>query len=270
MSDDEAGIGLDAVFLEPPRPPSPEPTSAKYVREKASSCESDPPSPWTEITVSLVGTHPLWGHHLWNAARAFATYLDENTELYRDRQVLELGAGGGLPGIIAAKNGARKVVLTDYPDTQLLNNLRHNVTTNIPAEMHSCVDVQGYIWGQPVKSLYDHLPSQRGFDLIIMSDLIFNHSQHEALLNTCSDALTPSSTDDAIMPAVLVFYTHHRPRLAHRDMVFFRLAQEKGWTCQKILERRYPLMFPEDSGDEEVRSTVHGWSLTRRCANSMP
>jgi predicted nicotinamide N-methyase len=29
--------------------------------------------------------------------------------LYRDQNVLELGAGGGLPGLVAAKNGARKV-----------------------------------------------------------------------------------------------------------------------------------------------------------------
>jgi predicted nicotinamide N-methyase len=45
----------------------------------------------------------------WNAARSFATYLDGNHQLYRGRSVLELGAGGGLPGIVAAKNGAQKV-----------------------------------------------------------------------------------------------------------------------------------------------------------------
>jgi nicotinamide N-methyltransferase len=30
--------------------------------------------------------------------------------LYRGRFVLELGAGGGLPGIVVAKNGAKKVL----------------------------------------------------------------------------------------------------------------------------------------------------------------
>lgn len=47
----------------------------------------------------------------WNAARAFASYLDENTELYRDKSVLELGAAGALPSIVAAKNGASQVCL---------------------------------------------------------------------------------------------------------------------------------------------------------------
>lgn len=47
--------------------------------------------------------------HRWNASRSFATYLDKHPELYRDCAVLELGAGGGLPGIVAANNGARTV-----------------------------------------------------------------------------------------------------------------------------------------------------------------
>jgi hypothetical protein len=45
----------------------------------------------------------------WNAALALASFLDSNPDLYMDRNVLELGAGGGLPSIVASKNGARKV-----------------------------------------------------------------------------------------------------------------------------------------------------------------
>lgn len=75
-----------------------------------------------------MGSHPLWAHYLsvaallglnlqwpkqffhrWNAALAFASYFDENVYLYKDRCVLELGAGGALPSIVVAKNGARAV-----------------------------------------------------------------------------------------------------------------------------------------------------------------
>ena len=45
----------------------------------------------------------------WNAARALASFLQRNSDLYLGRNVLELGAGGGLPGIVTAKCGARKV-----------------------------------------------------------------------------------------------------------------------------------------------------------------
>lgn len=45
----------------------------------------------------------------WNAAIAFASYLDSHDELINNKFVVELGAGGGLPGIVAAQNGATKV-----------------------------------------------------------------------------------------------------------------------------------------------------------------
>ena len=45
----------------------------------------------------------------WNATRALARFLQRNPELYAGQNVLELGAGGGLPGLIAAKCGAKKV-----------------------------------------------------------------------------------------------------------------------------------------------------------------
>ncbi len=110
---------------EPPRPPSPEPTFATYVREGE---DTQTQSDWTEVRIRLVGSHPLWGHYLcvklslcggifpevgplprWNAALALASYLDSNQGIYKDRYVLELGAGGALPSIVSAINGAKKV-----------------------------------------------------------------------------------------------------------------------------------------------------------------
>lgn len=46
--------------------------------------------------------------------------------------MLELGAGAGLPSFVAAILGARKVVVTDYPDADLIANLNHNIA-NIAA-----------------------------------------------------------------------------------------------------------------------------------------
>ena len=60
-----------------------------------------------KLWLSLETNRPPPGS--WNAARAFATYLDVHPKLYQNRNVIELGAGGGLPGIVAALNGANTV-----------------------------------------------------------------------------------------------------------------------------------------------------------------
>lgn len=41
-----------------------------------------------------------------------------------------MGAGGALPSIISYHNGAKKVVVTDYPDADLIENITYNVNLN--------------------------------------------------------------------------------------------------------------------------------------------
>ncbi|KAF8919489.1 putative methyltransferase-domain-containing protein [Mucidula mucida] len=252
MSDTDDDLSLGSMFSEPPRPPSPEPTFSVYKRENPRNND------WDKLKIRLVGSHPLWAHHLWNAALALATYLDQHTELYVGGNVLELGAGGALPSIVTANNGASKVVVTDYPDDSLVQNLTYNVKTNTLAQCTDNVSIQGYLWGQSVQPLLDVLPGSSRFNLIILSDLIFNHSQHDALLNTCERSIDTSQN-----ARVLVFYSHHRPHLAHKDMEFFSKARDRGWTCEEIVTKTFPPMFPDDPGSEEVRATVHGWCLRR-------
>jgi EEF1A N-terminal glycine/lysine methyltransferase len=76
------------------------------------------------------------------------------------------------------------VVLTDYPDQALIENMAYNVAQNMePAARH--VSVMGYVWGQPVEPLLALLDAdgggRGGFDLILLSDLRFNHSQVHTL-----------------------------------------------------------------------------------------
>lgn len=59
----------------------------------------------------------------WNAALALASFLDSNGDLCKNRQILELGAGGALPGIVAAKLGAKRVcIITSVAIILLLTN----------------------------------------------------------------------------------------------------------------------------------------------------
>jgi nicotinamide N-methyltransferase len=81
------------------------------------------------LRLRLVGHNPLWGHLLWNAGRVVSDYIEQaSTRLVNGKFVLEFGAGAGLPGFVALKCGASQVVVTDYPDPDLIENLRYNCT----------------------------------------------------------------------------------------------------------------------------------------------
>ncbi|RKP12167.1 hypothetical protein BJ684DRAFT_11904, partial [Piptocephalis cylindrospora] len=165
--------------------PEPEPTFVTFTREAAQVQAGSP----EELKLRLVGSHPLWGHLLWNAAKRFAWRLDGEKELVRGKRVLELGAAAGLPSLVAAANGASTVVVTDYPDPDLMGNIQDNVQANFPELVESGVLVpKGYIWGQDVMPLMlegSSTGKPEPFDVIILSDLLFNHSQHGNLLSTC-------------------------------------------------------------------------------------
>ncbi|KAK3109549.1 Protein N-terminal and lysine N-methyltransferase efm7 [Teratosphaeriaceae sp. CCFEE 6253] len=211
------------------------------------------------LTLRLVGHSPLWGHLLWNAGRTIADYLETHgTALIQHKRVLELGAGAGLPSIIAALGDAACVVVTDYPDAELIENLRVNVEGNC-REGHD-VHAEGYLWGADITSLTSYLPDEdraAGFDVLILADLLFNHSEHGKLVSSIQQTLRKSHDSQA-----LVFFTPYRPWLFDKDMAFFDLARHAGFVVEKILEKTLEkVMFDEDPGDELLRRTVFGYSL---------
>lgn len=212
----------------------------------------------TKPVKSILHTNIAKGHMLWNAGKIAASYLEENaTDLVHGKTVLELGAGAGLPSLVCALKGARKVVATDYPDQELIRNLEENVSSaHVPDQ--SCVTTQGFLWGNEPKHLIEELPEpDKAFDLLILADLIFNHSEHRKLISTIQSTLRKGSNAQA-----LVFFTPHRPWLLHKDLAFFDLAKEEGLIVEKIVEEKVmKAMFDKDYGDEELRRTVFGYRL---------
>jgi nicotinamide N-methyltransferase len=94
-----------------------------------------------------------------------------------------------------------------------------------------------------------------GFEVLILADLLFNHSEHGKLVSTIETTL--QKTEEA---KALVFFTPYRPWLYEKDMAFFDLAMEKGFVVEKVLEEKMErVMFESDPGDEELRRTVFGF-----------
>ena len=268
-SDDEDSDGAMNMFEEPEnfRPKTPPPTVTYYEFPGTSS----------KVTLNLVGNHPLWGHLAWNASYILSDFLCAHAlTLTKGKRVLELGAAAGLPSIVCNWASASHVVATDYPDKELIENLTKNVVLNCqdeasPLRGSGKTFVEGYIWGRDPSALLSKLEDDQGkpgkFDLILLSDLVFNHQAHPALLETCESCIADATTEEMegqmTTPCVLVFFTHHRPHLAYKDMQFFDMAEVKGWKSEKLGEWFREPMFPEDPGDEVVRSTIHGYRLWR-------
>ncbi|KAJ2753718.1 Protein N-terminal and lysine N-methyltransferase efm7 [Coemansia pectinata] len=219
----------------------------------------------SQITVNLLGAHPLWGHYLWNAAKVFANYLDERKHIVQGKSVLELGAAGALPSLVSACNGASRVVITDYPDHDLVENIRRNVKANVPADKiaEGLVTVEGFKWGYDIEKIAELSTQNGAFDVLILSDLVFNHSEHSALLRSVDRLMAKPQKDGSGGGEAYVFFTHHRPWLADKDMNFLtRAHDELGLVVTRLVEDYTGAMFDSDPGDERVRGTVHGFCLT--------
>jgi EEF1A N-terminal glycine/lysine methyltransferase len=93
--------------------------------------------------------------------------------------------------------------------------------------------------------LTKHLPDAAGgFDVLILADLLFNHSEHGKLIKSMQLMLKRSPTSTAY-----VFFTPYRPWLLQKDLAFFDLARDSGFNVTKTLEKAMDkVMFEEDPG----------------------
>ncbi|KAI3406016.2 EFM7 [Candida oxycetoniae] len=267
MSDEEVLLE-DFLFEEPNGflPPPPESHFATYKRKLANVQPQ-------EITMKLVGKSPLWGHLLWNAGIFTADYLDKNSEkLVKDKRVLELGAAAALPSLVCAVNKAKEVVATDYPDADLVNHIKHNFDQLSQKTEISKYKVKGYIWGNSINELIYNdkddddddddnkneanleLTDDKKFDLIILSDLVFNHTEHHKLLSTCRQCLKSNGK-------CLVVFSPHRAHLLNQDLAFFETCKEYQFKAEMIGMINMTPMFEEDEKTAEIRSRVYSYFL---------
>ncbi|KAI5961380.1 EFM7 [Candida pseudojiufengensis] len=254
MAKEEEDLSLESGIFEEPenfRPPPPKSHFATYERKISNV------NPKT-ITMKLVGNSPLWGHLLWNAGIYTADYIDKHPNLVKNKRVLELGAAAALPSLICSLNNASEVVATDYPDPDLISHIEYSFKELENQTKLSNYKVKGYIWGNNVnESIYgskDSLPDNLKFDLIILSDLVFNHTEHHKLLTTCRNSLKSNGK-------CLVVFSPHRPKLLQDDLNFFETCKEYQFKPEKIEMINMKPMFEEDEETAEIRSRVYAYFL---------
>ncbi|KAG0236212.1 hypothetical protein BGW42_003857 [Actinomortierella wolfii] len=179
------------------------------------------------------GAVGLMAHFVWNAAFVLAEYIKHDQgALVKGKRVLEFGAAAGLDGLLAVKQGAAFVTLSDYPDPKVISNLEHNWRENIliphlqhtPAleqgnlaevdsetrkewEQECRSAIRGHAWGESVAPLLDCITtgqrdndeSDNRYDLVMMADTLWVADGHRRLLESCKACLAPKPESKIIV-----------------------------------------------------------------------
>lgn len=118
-----------------------------------------------------------YGVMLWPASIALAHDIMSRSQELRGKRVLELGAGTGIPGIVAAAMGAQ-VLQVDRSEVAL-----HVCRLNIERNRATNITLQHVDWND--------FHSEEPFDLILGADVLYATSMHDRLRAICDEYLAP-------------------------------------------------------------------------------
>lgn len=118
------------------------------------------------------GGEDATGLAVWPAAHALSAHLCANPELVRGCRIVELGAGPGLVGIVAAALGAEEAVLSDLPSALPL--LQANVARNheLCAGRTRVIELR---WGSEVPP-----DLAEACDVVIGCEVVYQHDEETA------------------------------------------------------------------------------------------
>lgn len=145
---------------------------------------------------------------LWDSCDGLARYIIRRRQEFSGKRVVELGAGCGLAGLVAASIGARQVILTDI--VQVLEHLKVNVRANHDETLNDVTKVMVLpcTWG-----VEDQVEKVGKADIIIASDVVYSESTYVVLLWTMLEIVERRG--------VVILAHEHRNEY---DVHFFHLA----------------------------------------------
>lgn len=143
-----------------------------------SAHDSEQPGQEAVVTCRVTAVFNEVGLKIWEAGWFLAEYILAYPELFRDRCVLELGAGVGFSGLVlAACTRPRRVLLSDYAPN-VMQNLRYNVEIN--SSKYRCpVDVVTLDWDtwQPSEQGDELQP-----DILLAGDCVYDVAAFPSLV----------------------------------------------------------------------------------------
>ena len=176
-----------------------------------------------------------YGVMLWPSSIALAHAVVARSNQMAGARVLELGAGTGMPGIVAASLGAR-VLQIDRNEVALhvcaMNKDRNRVMT---------VEVRGADW-----ETFHH---DDKFDLIIGSDVLYVTTMHDRLRAICDEYLAPEGLVMFSDP----FRAQSLPMLEAMDASDWRVSLSK-WSIEVEAGKRTIAVYEAERRAGGVRA----------------
>jgi EEF1A N-terminal glycine/lysine methyltransferase len=184
----------------------------------------------------------LFATYLWNGAKILSEFLFNRynfPEKMKGQSVVELGAGGGLPSVMAMHLQARFVCSTDFPSPEVIDILRFNL--NIQAAKNKDVDVDIDIdtekitsngsgkrycvmehkWGEDIDKLLSLNENNENFDVVLASECLWKSDTHDSLLKSIHHLLKRDTG------RAYISFSHHHPGREDVDLAFFELGRQK-------------------------------------------
>ncbi|KAG0619012.1 hypothetical protein M758_4G109100 [Ceratodon purpureus] len=149
---------------------------------------------------------------VWDSAIVLAKYLEKWPETVVGKQCIELGAGCGLAGIAAAALGAKKTILTDFPENLPL--LDRNAAAN---SLTDVVSTAPLTWGSELAL------EVLKFDVVLATDIMYYDDAVEPLLVTLQ-GLSGKNTK--------IFMAYGRNRQA--EATFMRAVEKCTLSMRKL------------------------------------
>lgn len=157
-----------------------------------------------------------YGMFVWPCSIVLAEYVWQHRSRFFGANVLELGAGTSLPGLVAAKLGSCVTLTDDLSRPEVLANMKKvSQLNNLKCE------VVGLTWG-----LWDHPLFNLHPDIILGADVLYDTSAFDDLFATVTFLLQNSPGS--------VFITTYHNRSGHHLIEF--LLVKWGLKCAKLFD----------------------------------
>ena len=187
--------------------------------------------------------YDLTGQLIWPVSVLLSHYLasSRGRQLVHKRNVVEMGAGCGLAGLVASHVGAHQVILTDGNEI-VLDLLRQNCQSTVN------VKTLKLIWGDR-ENLSTVLRDMTHVDVVIAADVVQWPAVVEPLLHSVKALLWTSECETPTLVLGIV----NRAQSTY-DM-FFELAAKLGFSYRRVPHDNFLKVLPKSCQEYGGRVT---------------